>query len=176
MRITLDFRKTVEQNASDYFEKSKKAKKKLKGAMKALLKTKEKLKITESKEVVPEKPIIRKIKKKEWYEKFRWFVSSDGFLIIAGRDATTNEIVIKKHTDKEDLVLHTDMAGSPFVVVKAEGKEIPKTTLQEACDFTADYSRGWKEGLSTLAVFYVKPEQVTKEANTGESLPKGAFM
>ena len=29
MKITLDFRKTVEENAAEYFEKAKKAKKKL---------------------------------------------------------------------------------------------------------------------------------------------------
>jgi len=43
---------------------------------------------------------------KEWYEKFRWFISSDDFLILGGRDATSNEIVIKKHTEKNDLVFH----------------------------------------------------------------------
>ncbi|MFC2136177.1 NFACT RNA binding domain-containing protein [Bacteroidota bacterium] len=176
MKITLDFRRSVEENAADYFVKAKKAKKKLKGALKALEKTKEKLKKAEEKELVFEEAKIRKIKKHEWFEKFRWCVSSDGFLIIGGRDATTNEIVIKKYTEKEDLVFHTDMAGSPFVIVKSEGKKIPETTMQEASDFTADFSRAWKKGLTTLDVFYVNPDQVTKEAKAGESLTKGAFM
>ncbi|MBC8501154.1 MAG: DUF814 domain-containing protein [Nanoarchaeota archaeon] len=176
MKLVLDIRKSVEENAAEYFEKAKKAKKKLKGAKKALEKSKEKLKKIEKKEIVFEEPKIKKIKKREWFEKFRWFVSSDGFLVLGGRDATTNEIVVKKYTDKNDLVFHTDMAGSPFVVVKSEGKSIPKTTIQEAADFTADFSRGWKQGMSTLDVFYVNPEQVSKEANPGEYMPKGAFM
>ncbi|NQU98881.1 DUF814 domain-containing protein [Candidatus Woesearchaeota archaeon] len=176
MKLALDFRKTIEENAAEYFEKAKKAKKKLKGAKKALLKSKERLKKAEAKEVVHEKPVIRKIKKREWFEKFHWFVSSDGLLVIGGRDATTNEIVIKKNTEKDDLVFHTDMAGSPFVVVKSEGKKISEATLQEVADFTADFSRGWKQGMSTLEVFYVNPDQVSKEANSGEFMPKGAFM
>ena len=56
--------------------------------------------------------------KREWYEKFRWFISSEGFLVIGGRDATSNEIVIKKHADKNDLVFHTDIKGSPFHLSK----------------------------------------------------------
>lgn len=176
MKINLDFRKSVEENAAEYFEKAKKAKKKRRGAKKALVKTKEKLEKAKNKVVVTEEPKITKLKKRDWFEKYHWFVSSDGFLVIGGRDATTNEIVIKKHTDKDDLVFHTDMAGSPFVVVKSEGKKIPKTTIQEAADFVAVFSKGWKKGMSTIEVFHVNPDQVTKKANPGEFLPKGAFM
>ncbi len=116
------------------------------------------------------------MRKKEWYEKFRWFTSSDGFLCIGGRDATTNEIIVKKHTDPNDLVLHTDMAGSPFFVIKSENKEIPQSTIEEAAQATAVYSRAWRLGLSTLEVFYVKPEQVSKTTQSGEYMARGAFM
>lgn len=179
-RIVLDLNKNVEQNASVYFEKAKKAKKKIQGAeealersrkkLKELLKKKDKfmLKEKEKKETKPEK--------KEWYEKFRWFISSEGFLCIGGRDATTNEIIIKKHTNDDDFVFHTDMSGSPFFVIKAEGKEIGKKTMEETAQATASFSKAWKLGLSTLEVFYVKPEQVSKKARPGEYLKKGAFM
>jgi predicted ribosome quality control (RQC) complex YloA/Tae2 family protein len=176
MEITIDFRKTVDENATIFFEKAKKARKKLAGAEKALERTKIKLKEAENKEVVFEESSIKKVKKRKWFEKFKWFVSSDKFLIIGGRDATTNEIIIKKHAEQGDLVFHTDMAGSPFIVIKSEGKKIPESTIQEAADFTAVFSRGWKKGLSTLEVFYVNPDQVTKEANQGEYLAKGSFM
>ncbi len=186
MKIVIDSKLSVEQNAQTYFEKAKKARKKLEGAKKALTISKDKL----EKELQARDAKIDKIKdhhakqakkvirKKEWYEKFRWFYSSEGFLVIGGRDATTNEIIIKKHTDKEDIVFHTDMAGSPFFVIKvkdAEG-EPGEETLQEVADATLCFSRAWKMGLSTTPAFYVKPEQVTKEANQGEYLPKGAFM
>jgi hypothetical protein len=68
------------------------------------------------------------------------------------------------------------MAGSPFVVVKAEGKEIPMSTLEEAGQFAACFSRAWKNGFGYLEVFYVSPEQLSKEPNPGEFLPKGAFI
>ena len=104
------------------------------------------------------------------------FVSSDGFLVIGGRDATSNEIVIKKHTDANDIVLHTDMAGSPFFVIKSEGKEIPESTIREAGDAACTFSKVWKLGLQSTDVFYVSPDQVSKKAQSGEYMAKGAFM
>jgi len=169
--------KSVEQNASIYFEKAKKAKKKLEGAKEALEKTKKRLDaLKKEKGVITEKKEVKKKPKKEWFEKFRWFYSSDGFLVVGGRDATTNEIVIKKHTDKDDLVFHTDIAGSPFVIVKAEKKKIPKKTIKEAAEFTASFSRAWKLGIPFTEVYYILPEQVSKKAQQGEYLVKGAFM
>jgi len=180
MKIVLDIKKSIDQNASVYFEKAKKAKKKLKGAVEALEKTKKQLKKLEKLVAAETKAESKKAKvkerKKEWYEKFRWFISSDGFLCIGGRDATTNDIIIKKHVEEGDLILHTDMAGSPFFVIKSEGKKIPKSTIEEAGQATAVYSKAWKLGLSTLEVFYVKPEQVSKTAQPGEYMAKGAFM
>ncbi|MBW2967374.1 DUF814 domain-containing protein [Candidatus Woesearchaeota archaeon] len=184
MKLTLNIKKSVEENAQEYFEKAKLAKKKLEGAKKALEVSKKKL---ENEERAKEEKLdrlkethakqkSRTKKKAEWYEKFRWFFSSEGFLVIGGRDATTNEIVIKKHTDKEDIVFHTDMAGSPFFVIKTKGAAPSDATLQEVADATLCFSRAWKLGLMTTPTFWVTPEQVTKEANTGEFLPKGAFM
>lgn len=176
MKITLNLNKTVEQNAAIYFEKAKKAKKKLEGAKAALERSmKNLLKIKEKSE--KEKPVTPTQKvKKEWYEKFRWFYSSEGFLVIGGRDATTNEILIKKFTEKDDIVFHTDMAGSPFFVIKTQGKIPSENTLQETATATASFSRAWKLGLTTSDVFYVKPEQVSKTPEHGEYIAKGAFI
>ncbi len=96
--------------------------------------------------------------------------------MIGGRDATSNEIIIKKHAEKEDVVFHTDMAGSPFFVVKTEGKQPGQATLQEVATATYVFSRAFKLGHLSTQVFWVKPEQVSKEAKAGEFLPHGAFM
>ena len=180
VKLVLDLRKSLEENASDYYEKAKKIKKKIKGAEEAMQQSIQKLKELEKKrdKFEEEEKLLEKTdeRKKEWYEKFRWFFSSDGFLVLGGRDATSNEIVIKKHTDKKDLVLHTDMAGSPFFVIKSEDKEIPMSTIKEAADAVCTFSKTWKLGLQTSDVFYVKPEQVTKKTKAGEYMGKGAFM
>lgn len=183
MEIELELNKTVDQNAAVYYEKAKKAKKKLKGALETIEKFKLKLKDTNKEfEDQKEKLSVKNNQTKRklfWFEKFRWFITSTGFLVIGGRDATTNEIVIKKHTDSNDIVFHTDMAGSPFFVIKKNSnadKEFDDATLKEVADATCSFSRAWKNGLGNTSVFYVKPDQVTKEANSGEYLTKGAFM
>ncbi len=178
VKVVLDIRESVDTNARRYFEAAKKARHKAKGAAETVerwkAKSAEELAAVEAKAAAPKTPVVKR--KKEWFEKFRWCFASDGTLLIGGRDATSNEVVVKKHTEPVDVVFHTDMAGSPFVIVKTEGKEVSAATLEEAAQFCAAYSRAWRNGLSMLEVFHVKPEQVSKEANTGEFLPKGAFM
>ncbi len=175
MKLTINIKKSIEQNASDYFEKSKKSKKKIETVKKVIESQKKKLE--ELKKGFAEEEKTRKVivrREKAWYEKFHWFLSSDNLLVIGGRDATTNEIVVKKYTDKNDLVFHTEMAGSPFVTIKSAGK-IPEATIREAASVCAAYSRAWKIGISP-DVFYVAPEQVTKTAKPGEYIARGAFM
>lgn len=180
MKITLKVSDSLEKNAERYFEKAKKSRSKIDGAKEIVEKTKKKLeevKEKQKKHIIEEKENAKlKSRKKHWYEKFRWFITSDGFFVLGGRDATSNEIIIKKHTEKEDLVFHTDMAGSPFFVIKSEKKKISEKAIRETADATCSFSKAWKLGLSNQSVFYVKPEQVTKEASAGEYLTKGAFM
>ncbi|MFH1276612.1 MAG: NFACT RNA binding domain-containing protein, partial [Candidatus Woesearchaeota archaeon] len=179
MEIEFDLNTSVDENAGIYFDLAKKAKRKLEGAKDALVDSRKKLVDLEKQdqkfwEKEKEKSQL-KDRKREWYEKFHWFISSEGFLCIGGKDATSNEIVVKKHTDKEDIVFHTDMAGSPFFVVK-DGQKATEKTLNETAQAVGVYSRAWKLGHQTADVFYVKPEQVTKEAQSGEHLSKGSFM
>ncbi|TKJ17116.1 hypothetical protein CEE44_01100 [Candidatus Woesearchaeota archaeon B3_Woes] len=180
MRVEIDLKKSVEANASAYYDKIKKLKKKLEGAKNIVEESKIKLKkVQKDKDKVLEELKKQKKKeplKKEWYEKFRWFLSSEDFLVIGGRDATSNEIVIKKHTEKNDIVFHTDMIGSPFFVIKTEGKKPSKVTIEEAADATVTFSRAFKLGITTTPTFMARPEQLTKEAKAGEYVPKGGFV
>jgi len=183
MKFSIDPRKSASANANLYYEKAKKSKQKLQGAKKALEETLAKIEklekekerfMQEFRETIPEK---KEIRKKEWYEKFRWFYSSDGFLVVGGKDATTNEILIKKYLERNDLVFHANVVGAPFFIVKnPEKKEIPEETLKETAQAAASYSKAWASGLGSCDVYYVKPEQVSKEAPAGQYVGKGAFM
>ncbi|MFH0875007.1 MAG: NFACT RNA binding domain-containing protein [archaeon] len=180
MQVTIDISKSVEENAGIYFDKAKKLKKKALGAKEAVIESEKKLaaldKIIKKEEYKEIEEFSKKPVKKEWYEKFRWFISSTNFLVIAGRDSTTNEIIIKKNVAKEDVIFHTSISGSPFAVIKSLGKEIDAATKQETADFTASFSSAWKLGMSSLDIFYVNPDQVTKETPSGEYIQKGSFM
>jgi predicted ribosome quality control (RQC) complex YloA/Tae2 family protein len=174
----LNLRRSIQANATKYYSRAKKAEKKLKGAEKALLETQAKIKKLKQQIGIAKetrKPLAKR-RKKAWYEKFRWFHSSDGFLVLGGRDATTNEILIKKHMEPHDIVLHADILGAPFVLIKTGGKTPPEQTIRESAQLAASHSRAWREMLSAVDVYWVKPEQVNKSPPSGQYLKKGSFM
>jgi len=157
----------------------------------------------------PERPLRRP----RWFERYRWFISSDGHLVLAGRDAASNERLVKRHMREGDVYAHADLHGAPSVVVKARegwglrgagsggdvragvgtdgdgatgggGKavdaggagEIPERTLREACTFALACSRAWAAGLASGSAYWVRPEQVSQTPESGEYLPRGAFV
>ena len=174
--IELDFRKSLEENAEDYYEGSKHAKKKIAGVQEAMEEQKSKIEEPPEVSMESEKPVKIIKKRGKWYEKFRWFNSSDGFLIVGGKDSTSNEVLIKKYTEPSDLVFHSDIQGAPFVVIKSVNSDVSEYAKKEAAEFAAAYSKAWGSGLANVDVYAVKPDQVSKQPPTGEYLPKGAFM
>jgi len=184
----LDLRRSLFANAARFYERGKRAKRKLKGAKAALEKTHKKLeeveaKIRDSEALERVKPVEaakelakRKVKRKEWFEKFRWFVSSDEVLIVAGKDAVSNEVLVKKYTEDSDVVFHADVFGAPFVVVKTGGKKPSEQCLREASEFAAAFSRGWREGFASVDVYWVRPNQLSKGGRSGEYVSRGAFV
>ena len=178
--IIIDPKLSIPENAENYYEKSKKAKKKTKGALIAIENTKKQLeKIKAKKEVAMENISIPKKREKKnlkWYEKLRWFITSDNTLVIGGRDAGTNEAVVKKYLDNNDIYLHADIHGASSTAIKLEGKSLNDTILKESGEFAASFSSAWSKGFTTQDVFWVHPDQVSKTPEAGEFLAKGSFV
>jgi predicted ribosome quality control (RQC) complex YloA/Tae2 family protein len=129
---------------------------------------------------IHKKVLVRKQTSKEWYERYRWFVTTDGLMAIGGRDTSSNSALIRKHLTEHDIVFHAEVHGSPFFIVKnaaapaQEGKIEP--SLQQVAQATVSFSRAWKDSLSSADAYWVLPEQVKKGAPTGQFLPKGSFV
>jgi len=178
-KVKLYLNKSIGENAEIYYEKAKKAKHKLEGARKAYEDTLKKIQEIEKliEEEEKKELNVRKLekRKKKWFEKFRWFISSEGLLVIGGKDATTNEILVKRHMTGNDLYCHADIYGAPHVVIK-DGKKAGEKTILEACQFAVSMSRAWKDGIYSGDAYWADPSQVTKKAPSGEYLGKGAFM
>ncbi|HKU32277.1 MAG TPA: ribosome rescue protein RqcH [Candidatus Nitrosotalea sp.] len=113
-------------------------------------------------------------KKKEWYERYRWFFTSDGLLAIGGRDASSNSSVIRKHLGNNDKVFHAEIVGSPFFILK-DGENSVASSVTETAQATVCFSRAWREGLYGLNAYWVTPDQIKMAAPTGQFLAKGAF-
>ena len=140
-------------------------------------KTEKKLEKEMSQVKVTEESITySEIRKKNWYERYRWFYTSDGILAIGGRDSSSNTAIIRKHIEKNDKVFHADIHGSPFFILKNDKKEILPTSLNEIAHATVCFSRAWREAMYGLNAYWVEPEQVKKAAPSGQFLPKGSFV
>ena len=180
-KITIKLTKTVEQNAALFYESAKKAKAKIKGAEDAMKKTLleiEKSKLQKENEMTKAASKTTKAPavKKHWFDSFRWFKTSGDFLVVAGKDAVSNEVLIKKHMETNDLVLHSEISGSPFALLKEGNAKATKNDIQEAATFVACYSRAWKTGVGLIEAYSVTPDQVSKQAPSGEYISRGAFM
>ena len=112
--VTLDASKTVHQNAQRYFGEARSQKNKAKGALEALEKTERSKKTADKKaarEAASGKLKSRKRARKFWFEKYRWAILSGGHLIIGGKDAKGNDVLVRKHLSTSDLYFHADLHG-----------------------------------------------------------------
>lgn len=73
--------------------------------------------------------------------KFREAVLSSGRKVFGGRDSVNNDELVFAASSK-DLILHTDLPGSPFVNV---GVDASKEEVYEAAVFCAKYSQAWRD-------------------------------
>ena len=175
--IVLDAKGSVVSNARRYYEDAKKARRKLEGVITALEKAKKEIDEQSRDETRDAKAGKKRYEptKRFWFERFRWFISSEGALVLGGKDAKSNDMLVKKHLEAGDRYAHADVHGAPSVVVKMN-KSVTEKTLHEACEFAVATSKAWNAKIGSAAGYWVLPEQVSKTPQSGEHLSKGAFV
>ncbi|WP_049921273.1 ribosome rescue protein RqcH [Halopiger djelfimassiliensis] len=204
-RIDLVARDGVEQNADRLYTEAKRVEEKKEGALAAIEDTREDLEAVKRRRDEWEaddgdgddadedeeederdwlaEPSVPIRENEPWYDRFRWFHTSDGYLVIGGRDADQNEELVKKYLEPGDKVLHTQAHGGPVTVLKATDPseasssdiELPESSIEEAAQFAVSYSSVWKDGRYAGDVYAVDSDQVTKTPESGEYLEKGGF-
>lgn len=173
--IPLDYEKDVTLNAQALYDERREAQLKARRVEESIEATRRAMESTKAKAVKAATRTKVKGTKAMWFDAYRWCFSSEGFLILGGRDARTNDQLVKKHLKEGDRYAHADLHGAPSVVVK-EGSKATEATLREACEFALAYSKAWSAGLASGSAYWVLPEQVSKQAESGEFLPRGAFV
>ncbi|HZY70564.1 MAG TPA: ribosome rescue protein RqcH [Thermoplasmata archaeon] len=174
---------SVKEAAKELFDESKRIRAKLEGARLALANTTRTLE--SSAPIPPPRTGGRRTQaetdraRRLWFEKFRWFVSSEGVLVIAGRDAASNDLVVRRYLHDRDLYVHAEIHGAPSVVVRNPlnaTSPVGPATLAEAAQFGVAYSKAWRAGLASGEAFWVRADQVSKAGASGEFVPRGAFV
>lgn len=184
-RLTIDVNLGLSPwaNAGDYYDEKRtaadKEQKTLQASTKALKSQEAKIAQDLKKGLKQEKAILRPVRKLMWFEKFIWFISSDGYLVLAGKDAQQNEMLYKKYLKKGDVYVHADLHGAATVVIRNNPKTpdspIPPSTLSQAGTLAVSCSSAW-DSKAGMSAWWVNVDQVSKSAPTGEFLPTGSFM
>ena len=169
INIDLNYTLSAGNNISNVFNTAKDYKNKIEGAERAIEETK-KLIIKEREKVNQKK------RPRYWFETYRWFFSSNGNMVLSGKDAKTNEKLVKKHMEDNDIYVHADLYGAPSTVIKNDGIEISEETINEACQFAICMSRAWPAGISSGTAYWVYPNQVSKTPESGEFISKGSWV
>ena len=176
-RVKIDPDSPLPSIASKLFDESKKQKGAISSIKKLIKKTEDKLQKTiEKGEIARGSLGFTDIRKKDWYERYRWFFTSDGILAVGGRDSSSNSALIRKHMEKDDKIFHAEISRSPFFILKNRNKELLPLSIDETAHATVCFSRAWQASAYGLNSFWVMPDQVKKAAPTGQSMGKGSFM
>jgi predicted ribosome quality control (RQC) complex YloA/Tae2 family protein len=186
--IKLRFNLTVPENAEFYYTRAKRAREKSAGAIEALQETEERLEKAEEAAkraeeegvAMVEEAVAGRVRerrtKRHWFERYRWTLATDGTIIVGGKDASSNERVVKKYLKERDRYCHADFHGAPSVVVKDPGEGVSEGAVEQGCALAAVFSRAWSSGRASADAYWVMPEQVSKTPQSGEFVPKGAFI
>ncbi len=161
--IPLKMNLSAGENASEFFNSAKKIKDKLSRVS------------VEENNIKRESSKKEKVKLNRIFTNYRWFVTSEGNLVLAGKDAQTNDSVVKKYMDEKDLYFHADIHGAPSVILKNKNG-IGEKSIMEAAQFAWCMSRAWNARFGNGAVYYVTKSQVSKTPETGEYLARGAWI
>ncbi|XP_019419387.1 PREDICTED: nuclear export mediator factor NEMF isoform X1 [Lupinus angustifolius] len=178
-KVEVDLALSAHANARKWYEQKKKQESKQEKTITAHEKAfkaaekKTRLQLSQEKTVAT----ISHMRKVHWFEKFNWFISSENYLVISGRDAQQNEMIVKRYMSKGDLYIHADLHGASSTVIKNHkpSQPVPPLTLNQAGCFTVCHSQAWDSKIVTSA-WWVYPHQVSKTAPTGEYLTVGSFM
>ncbi|MCJ1379625.1 hypothetical protein MMC17_002727 [Xylographa soralifera] len=183
LAVDVDLALSPWSNARQYYDQKKtaavKEQKTLQSSTIALKNTEKKINADLKKGLKQEKEVLRPVRKQHWFEKFYYFISSDGYLVLAGRDVQQNEILYKKYLKKGDVYVHADLEGAASIVIKNKpsmsDSPIPPSTLSQAGAFAVSTSNAW-DSKAVMSAWWVTADQVSKTASTGEYLTTGTFQ
>ncbi|KIW41538.1 uncharacterized protein PV06_07087 [Exophiala oligosperma] len=183
LSIDIDLGLSPWANARQYYDQKKtaavKEKKTIESSAKALQSAEKKIERDLKKGLKQETATLRVARKQFWFEKFWFFISSDGYLVIGGKDAQQNELLYRRYLKKGDIYVHADLQGASSVIVKNNPKTpdapIPPSTLSQAGSLTVCTSSAW-DSKAVMGAWWVNSDQVSKTAPTGEYLTTGGFM
>ena len=164
VQVKIPVNQSIEETVSSFYDQIKKFRGKKEGALAAMEKA-------PRERAAPERRPAIKAAKPRWFQRFRWFYTSDGTLVLGGKDADQNEELVKKYMEGGDTFVHADVHGASVVLVKGTTER-----MDEVAQFAASYSGAWRSGHFSADVYTARPDQVSKTPPSGEYVSRGSFI
>jgi predicted ribosome quality control (RQC) complex YloA/Tae2 family protein len=180
IRFSIDFRKKPMEIADNFYKVAKKAAKKKASVIEQIKLTEKQLDETSTDITIQqeEDAVILKKRKRNWYEKYHWTITTHNYLVIAGKDIKSNEEIAKKRMVSTDLFFHADVRGAPYTIfiTNSSDESYTEEDLFQAAHLGAVFSSSWNAGYTSSDVYYVPASSVSFSAPSGEYIPKGGIM
>lgn len=179
--VVIDITQSAFANSSRYFDIKKSAKQKqektAKSAVQAIKNSEQKIHqdLKKIQKEAKNNVEFKQLRPKYWFEKFFWFISSEGYLCIAGKDDNQIDSIYYRFFDNEtDLLVSNDLENALKVFVKNpyKNKDIPPTTFMQAGIFSLTSTKAWENKMVT-SPWYVKGCDISKKDFDGTILPSG---
>lgn len=182
LTIDVDLGLSAFKNSSEYFDQKKTAKGKeartIEASERAMKAHERKVAEDLRKGLKQEKEVLRPVRRQQWFEKFIYFLSSDGYLVLGGKDGPQNEIIYRRYLRKGDIYVHADLKGAVPMIIKnnpnTPDSPIPPSTLSQAGHLSVCTSEAW-DSKAVMSAWWVKADQVSKIGHGGEFLATGMF-
>ncbi|MGA8604994.1 MAG: ribosome rescue protein RqcH, partial [Thermoplasmata archaeon] len=183
-KVSLLLEESPRTTAQRLFEEAKRVQAKLNGAVSAIADAEARLTAMTASSVPTPSRAARstaaaRARRSHWFERYRWFISSEGAVVVGGRDAGSNDQLVKRHLKEGDIYVHADLHGAASVIVKHPAPGAPplsETTYREAGQWAVAFSKAWRAGLASVSAFWVTHDQVSKAAMSGEFVARGAWV
>lgn len=182
VKVAIDLSLTAWANSRTYFDQKRTAAAKqertLQSANKALKSAEHKIlrDIAASRAQDNQSHGLRSVRETYWFEKFYWFVSSDGYLVLGGRDTMQSQLLFRRYFKQYDVLATADVPGASIVIVKNHlgeaNPEVPPNTISQAGAFAAASStKAWESKMIPRSWYglYDQIDKVNKE--TGQLVP-----
>lgn len=134
------------------------------------------------------------VRKKNWFERFRWFYTSEGFLVVAGKSISNGKRLLrmrardlaKRKGENPDVYIASESPNVPDAIIEVQSDTGPsEISILEACSFVLSYTSEWSKTDSEMKFHWkhgaegqsneivVKPTELEIGISdvSGESLP-----
>ncbi|KAJ0417454.1 telomere recombination-domain-containing protein [Aspergillus carlsbadensis] len=183
LTIDIDLGQSPWANATQYYDQKRvaavKAERTTQSSAKALKSHERKVKDDLKRNLKQEKQVLRPSRNPFWFEKFLFFISSEGYIVLGGRDAMQSELLYRRHLRMGDIFIHADLEGATPIIVKNRGgassSSISPSTLSQAGNLCLATSTAW-DSKAIMSAYWVDASQVSKTAEAGDLLPVGEFL